>query len=151
MAEPSTFSALSSPSGRLRTSRVSTALPHHPRRAGLDEPFAAPARLKAQARPAAPSAELEPAPARRQEEVEVEDPSARLRAAEHASAERTLRGALLFSLLLNLVVFLGVGLSLPVGPLTQADALLAAVTLVAAVGLLVLGEICRKGGPPSRS
>lgn len=155
MAEPGSFSALPSPPGRLHSSRVSTALPHHPRRSGLNEPFDIQARRIAQPRPAkAPEPPETPADFEAAPREGVEDPSARLRAAEHASAERTLRGALLVSLFLNLVVFLGVGLSLPSGPLdtlTKADALLAAVTLVAAVGLLALGEICRRGGPPSRS
>ncbi|HEX2224364.1 MAG TPA: hypothetical protein VHN15_09175 [Thermoanaerobaculia bacterium] len=160
MAEPRAFSALPSPPGRLHNSRVATPLPRSRRPGlGLEETFELGPRRpgpspRAQAtEPRAVPAQVEtdteaaPAPVRQ----EVEDPSARLRAAEHASAERTLRGALLVSLLLNLVVFLGVGFSLPLGPITRADALLAAVTLVAAVGLLALGEICRKGDPPSRS
>lgn len=150
MAEPRAFSALSSPPGRIQSSRVATSLPRPRRpRLGLEETFEFGVRRPAPSRQAAaePETDSAPAPAR----PAVEDPSARLRAAEHASAERTLRWALLVSLLVNLVVFLGIGLSLPLGPITRADALLAAVTLVAAVGLLALGEICRKGDPPSRS
>lgn len=156
MAESRAFSALPSPPGRLHNSRAAMPLSRSRRPGlGLEETFepgarrpVPPPRAQAPERPDGPL-EVEAAPDLVRQEVE--DPSARLRAAEHASAERTLRWALLVSLLVNLVVFLGVGLSLPLGPITRADALLAAVTLVAAVGLLALGEICRKGDPPSRS
>lgn len=152
MAEPSTFSALSSTPGRLQSSRVSTALSHPPRRTALDEPFGLQARRHARPRPAeTPEPPATPVDSEAAPREVVEDPSARLRAAEHASAERTLRGALLVSLFLNLVVFLGIGFSLPLESLNRADALLAAVTLIAAVGLLALGELCRKGSPPKRS
>ena len=83
-------------------------------------------------------------------EPEPPSPEAKARSAEHASAERMLRAALLIGLILNLAVFLGAGLAaLPIGPLSRADALLGAVTLAAAVGMLALGELCRNDEPPS--
>lgn len=161
MAEPNLFSAPSSRPVRprlphaLRDSRDETfdlstprrpgprparpALPHierrteshSGRRAVLDDTPATPH--------ASPDADPEPP-----------SPEARARAAEHASAERMLRAALLIGLLLNLAVFLGAGLAaLPLGPLSRSDALLGAVTLAAAVGMLALGEICRDDEPPS--
>jgi hypothetical protein len=101
------------------------------------------------ARPALVEKRIEAALPAEADRPEPPSPEAAARAAEHASAERMLRGALLVGLLLNLAAFLGVGLSLPLGPLSRADALLGAVTLAAAVAMLALGELCRRGEPPS--
>lgn len=135
MAEPSALSSLSSPAPRPQPRRPRLAREiHHPSlRDNFDETLE-------DSRPPAPPAF---------EKTEYRSSSTGPNSAEHRAAERNLRGALLIGLLLNLAAFLGIGLSLPLGTLNRADALLGAVTLIAAVGLLVLGELCRRGGDPS--
>lgn len=145
MAEPNLFSAPSSRPVRPR-------LPHAMApalRDRRDDTFDLGVARRPAPRPALVEKRIEAALPAEADRPEPPSPEAAARAAEHASAERMLRGALLVGLLLNLTVFLGVGLSLPLGPLSRSDALLAAVTLAAAVAMLALGEICRRGEPPS--
>lgn len=70
----------------------------------------------------------------------------RERRPQRPTTEKALRAALLTGLLLNLIAFLAYGLSLTAGDLTRNDALLAAATLLPALVMLVVGEICKRGG-----